>query len=478
MNRILSGIWNSRYGKYLLPLSFCLGNLANITFFYLGLAFAENPARQIGFIAVNVLFAGIAFAALLAALRFSGLKLRSLLALGAVLLFYGVCYLLALLRFGLTSSWLHSAGQFMFFCVPAFCAGVYAARKRQEALFFELLEQLGFWAAPAALIYFNGAVFNCNPFNYGRDLGIISYMSFAYTLMPFLLAMMFRFWEEQPLVLLGRELKHPQCVRGVLIFLYWIVMIASGTRGTYFCVMGFCVCTLISAGLHRKCCRRFAGLSAAMAVVLFFNVCIYAPQGFNTGRMTMFLQGLTKGELVTSNEDPEVSNEIDRLVQEDGGHQVTNRPATSSDDPSEAPGEESIQIKSRGTLFKLALGEFLKSPLTGMGPMGYKVKYGLYPHNSLLQLLCETGLVGFLWLFALILWAVIRLLRIGWKRMEVRCILLFFIAYAIEANISGDLWYFAPLLCALGYGLALSGKPAPADDPMSTEAADISADAP
>ena len=35
---------------------------------------------------------------------------------------------------------------------------------------------------------------------------------------------------------------------------------------------------------------------------------------------------------------------------------------------------------------------------------------------------------------------------------------LFLIAYMIQANISGDLWYFSPLLCALGYGLALPNE--------------------
>ena len=36
MDQILSKVWNSRYGKYLLPLSFCVGNLINVMFYYLG----------------------------------------------------------------------------------------------------------------------------------------------------------------------------------------------------------------------------------------------------------------------------------------------------------------------------------------------------------------------------------------------------------------------------------------------------------
>ena len=53
MDQILSKVWNSRYGKYLLPLSFCVGNLINVMFYYLGLAFQDNIARQTGFVIVD-----------------------------------------------------------------------------------------------------------------------------------------------------------------------------------------------------------------------------------------------------------------------------------------------------------------------------------------------------------------------------------------------------------------------------------------
>lgn len=483
MDQILSKVWNSRYGKYLLPLSFCLGNLINVGFYYLGLAFEDNIARQAGFIIGNVLFTVIAFTALLSVLRFGQLRLRSLLPLGAVLLFFAGCYIRALLQFGFTGTWIHHAGQFVFFSFPAFCAGVYAARKRYEAEFFEILERLGLFAAPAALIYFNGAIFNCNPFNWGRDLGIINYMSFSYTLMPFLLAMTFQFLEKKPLTLFRRALKYPQRVRGLLIALYWIAIIAAGTRGTYFCVVGFCICLVVSSCLHRESRKKSAILSAAMTFVLCFNIFVYAPQGFGTWRMTSFLQGVSKGELVTTNEDPEVPDKLDDLVKADGDHQIANRPDTPAqpdtsakpdipsepepDTPSEPneaepnpPSseenpEENIQIGSRGTLYKLAFKEFQKSPLTGMGPMGYTVKYGMYPHNVPLELLCETGLLGFIPLMALIIWAVVQMAKAGWTKTHVRYLLLFFIAYAICANISGALWYCSAMMCALGYGLTL-----------------------
>lgn len=484
MDRILYKVWNSRYGKYLLPLSFCLGNLVNVACYYLGLAFQDNIARQAAFIIGNVLFTLVAFAALLSVLRFGQLKLRSLLPLGAVLLFFAGCYIRALIRFGFTGAWIHSAGQFVFFSFPAFCAGVYAAATRQESSFFDILEQFGLFAAPAALIYLNGAVFNCNPFNWGRDLGILNYMTFSYTLMPFLLAMIFQFLEKKPLTLFRRALKYPQRVRGLLIALYWIAIIAAGTRGTYFCVVGFCICLVVSSCLHREARKKSALLSAAMTFVLCFNIFVYAPQGFGTSRMSIFLQGVSKGELVTTDEDPKVSGKIDDLVKADGDHQIANRPETPSEPdtpaepdtpPQEDSAEANIQIGSRGTLFKLAFKEFQKSPITGMGPMGYTVKYGMYPHNIPLELLCETGLAGFVPLMLLILWAVMNLLRFGWKQKYVRYFFLFLVAYMVQANISGNLWYFSPLLCALGYGLALPNRKCEANPIPGTPEKDAAA---
>lgn len=464
MNRLLTGVWNSRYGKYLLPLSFCIGNLINILLFYLGLAYTDNAVRDVVFIIGNVLFTLAAAAALLSTLRFGRMKWRSLLPLGIVLLFYMVCYLMVPLRHGFTSSWIHSAGQFACFSFPAFCAGIYAAVKQQEETLFASLERLGFCVAPAALIYLNGALFGCNPFHDGWYLGIINYMDLAYTIMPFLLALVVQFSKKRPMTILGRTLAHPQWVRGVLIALFWVVICATGTRGTYFCVLGFCVCLVGLSLLHRSNRRRTMVVSAAMALLLFFNIFVYSPKGFNTWRMKSFVDGLTNGEIVTGTDDENVDDYLKDLVKADGDRQIANRP---EDDPAAGDfaeddvGSKNLTFRNRGTLFKLAIMELQKSPIVGMGPMGYSIKYGMYPHNAILQILCETGIVGFLFFMTFIIWTIIRMLRIGRRRKEIRYLMLLFVAYAIQANISGDLWNCSALLCALGYGFALSGAEQP-----------------
>ena len=176
--------------------------------------------------------------------------------------------------------------------------------------------------------------------------------------------------------------------------------------------------------------------------------------------MNIFLEGLKEGELVTSNEDPTVSEKIDELVEADGGQQVTNRPVEPDDKEPVGPDDdivlENLQVESRGTLFQLAIREFLKSPVLGMGPGGYSIKYGMYPHTALLELLCETGIIGTAILMALLVYVIIRLFRKGSKQKEARNMIVFFVAYALQANISGSLWDCPALLCVLGYGITTS----------------------
>lgn len=459
-----------KQGKaWIMPLCFIFSAFINLGFYYLGLAFKDNLARTAGFLLGSVLFALLCGLTVLTVLRQARFSNRTWLFLAAVPLFFAVCFGASLVKHGMNGTVVSMLGKCVILAMPSFLAGICGAVWRTEGSFFQVMEKLSFFSFPAALIYLNGALFNCNPFNYGRNLGMIGYMTFAYTIMPVLLAHITQFADRAPMELPfhKRPVRRPQLLRGVFIAVYWLAIIASGTRGTYVCVGCFCALLVLSRLIHREAVKPAFFLSAVMAAVLLFNMFIYALPGFYAvQRMNMFLEGLKQGELVTAKEDEIVRDRLDDLVKDNSGEQIANRPENPDNPPVDPnqpsqPGEndiaeENLQIGNRGTLFKLAFKEFLKSPLTGMGAMAYTIKYGMYPHSVILELLCETGLVGFVILMGLILYALIRLLLIGWKNREVRYFLLFLLAFAVKANISGALWDCAPLLCALGYGIAVS----------------------
>ena len=461
--------------KKIFPLCFVFSNLLNLFFFYLGLAFEENFARKYGFIVGCIGFAIVCGVAFLYTLCKKIFSVRTYLLLSGIVLFFFLSYAAAVLRFGFKATIADNLMKFIVFSIPAFMAGVCGAAWKAETKFFCTLEAVSIVAFPGALIYLNSTLFNSLPWNYGADLGIMNYMTLAYTFMPFLLSHMICFAEKEELKnpLNGKILKRPQLIRGIAIGVYWMAIIASATRGAYVCVAFFC-CLLVTFFLilYTKGRKRVFWMSTIMVAVLSFNLFVYSPTGwYRVSRANLFLEGLFQRELVTSKEDEEVTEKIDELVEADGKDQVTNRPESpdGSGNPSdtgdsleneENPSsdnitEENLQIRNRGTLFTLSIKEFMKSPITGMGPMGYTLKYGLYPHSVVLELFCETGVLGAIPLILILLYAICKLWVLGRKNKNLFFVLLFLIVYAVQANISGSLWTCSPLLCALGYGIAI-----------------------
>ena len=454
-----------RVERLIFPLCLVFPSLLNLMFFYLGLAYEENVIRHYGFIIGCILFAVFCGITVLTVIRSEKLSKRAWVLLCTVMMFFLGCFGVSYFKFGLNDVLIHNVEQFVVFCVPAFLAGIYGGMKRGEEDFFQILESVSFLVFPGALIYANSVLFDCLPWNYGADLGILNYMTLAYTFMPFLLAHLIGIsnTENEWLVpFVKKRVKHPALLRYIFIGIYWIAIMASVTRGAYVCVIGFCIVLIITRLIYRERSLKATGLiSVAMVGILLFNLFVYAPPGlYRLSRVNIFLEGLKEGELVTTNEDPAVSEKIDELVEADGDQQVTNRPVEPDDkepvEPDDDIVSENLQVESRGTLFQLAIREFLKSPVLGMGPGGYSIKYGMYPHTALLELLCETGIIGTATLMALLMYVIIRLFRKGSKQKEARNIILFFIAYAIQANISGSLWHCPALLCALGYGITTS----------------------
>lgn len=455
-------------GKALFPLCFVLSSTLNLVFFYLGLAFEDNFIRKSGFILGSLLLAACCGLAMLCVLQKRLLPPWRLLLLGAVLAFYGVCFAVCFARFGFRPSLVRYFTQFAAFSLPAFFAGIYTAVRGGGRAFFPVLESASFAAFPGALIYMNSTVFNCLPWNYGANLGILNYMGLAYTFLPYLLAHVIQFVDgaDWTVPFTGKAVRRPQLVRGVFIAVYWMALIASATRGAYVCVMFFCLLLpamrlLTRSGRAKRACL----VCAAMAGLLLFNMFVYAPPGlYRISRMNIFLDALKQGHLMTTSQEDNAASRIDDLVRADGGQQIINLPGTAEPGTTEPVdiASEGLKVRNRGTLFKLAIREFLKSPLTGMGPGGFTVKYGTYPHTVLLELLCETGLAGTLPLLALLLlalWKMVSISKSGGGNLEIQNLLLFFLVYALQANISGALWQCSALLAALGYALALPMPP-------------------
>ena len=466
--------WVNRQPAYAAAILFALAipftYLSNILFFYIGLCFEANTARSVLFILFNVGFALACGLFFLYSLRHRRFARRELIPLGLVLLFFAGSFLVSLLLFGRTSHWTETLLQFICMAVPVFLAGACGGAWRAEGQFLPLLERISFFLVPASVIYLVGAVFQCNPYNYGANLGIIGYMNFAYTLMPFLMALWLRFvaGADMRAPLSGKAYRRPQLVRGWMIALFWLSIMATGCRGPIVCSVIFFGLTFLDSCMRRRAIKRTSAISAAAMGVLCISLFVITLPGMGRLSSTMpaFLEGLANRQITTSSRtDVLTEEELDSLVeapddppvqQETPPDTEQSPPVTEETPPEQAQDpEEEVDIGNRGTLFKLAWKEFRNSPITGMGPLGFTEKYDMYPHSALLELLSETGIVGCGLLLALLILAAIRIFFRSSHNVEM---ILFLLPYGVAANISGTVWTCAPLLFVLGYGLALKKK--------------------
>ena len=455
--KLLDNIWESPHKDFLLPISLQFGALLIFGFFYIGCAYQENVVRTYGYILGQLIFLILCGLAFLSVVKHTRLSKRFWICLGIMMLFYGFYFAIGFARFGLDNILKDNFIHFVCIMGP-FCAGVYGAVSRSEQKFFPLMEKISFFVFPAGLIYFNGLIFNCNPF---RDpnatapyLGIIGYLPVAYTLMPFLLVHIVQFSAKEALEfpITQKSVSHPQLLRAIFVTTYWVSIIGSGTRGTYACVAGFCMLFVLSRLIHREPVGRAFILSSVLAAVLLFNIFVYVPPAMRAvHRMNMIFEGLKQGQLVTARGETEgIQDKLDELVDAGIDQQVASQhpaqqPPVSQDDPEpgkpetppEEPPVEMLKIGNRGTLFKLAEKEFFNSPLIGMGPGRFKFKYGIYPHNLLLELIAETGLTGTVPMLLLVIFSFSKLIKAGWKNQPVRYYFLFLMAFAIKAMFSG-----------------------------------------
>ena len=320
-NSLRSGLYRAAdiFSRWLFfPLCFVFSDLYKLVLFYLGFAYRENPAYSLIYLAGCALFAlicGLVFLSVLKRERPAAVTLA--LPVGA-LLFFAIAFLWGFMRGALESGPAYSLCLFILRCLPALFAGVTLALLGGEDGFSGTFESLGFIALPAALIYLVCALFDCSIFTDGTYLGLINYMSFAYTLMPVMLCALFRFYDAAELRLPfpgARPLPHPQLWRGAMILIFWVDIIASGTRGAYLCSALCCIAVFLWRLASRQRFRSGFVMSAVMAAVIIFNVFIYAPPGMHgVDRIDIFFSGLQNGDFTTTDtEDPAVSDKIDEV---------------------------------------------------------------------------------------------------------------------------------------------------------------------
>ena len=359
--------------------------------------------------------------------------------------------LLYLLPYVIHRQW-YQLVQYVVLMVPfTLCAYLLVTREDGKTLFFRCLQNMSRYFAPVFLLYIV-VLFVAEPGEFGIvEIREMSYGDIAYAAIPFLFADVERFLDKSG----GKKV-----YTGLRILLYVMTVLYSGTRSAMFCVV---VAFLIQFVMHFsyiktvKLSRKAICAGALVACLLFCNIITPAGARLNVvkGNLLYELTGKDFFQILaggTDNmDDPTATEETDaegnpldpeewpddvKLVYNEETHQFqtidaafqyyvvrSDRPIsetqkllqediktdagkyiTATEDYRTAAGSYKLPMNERAYLWSTALGEFNASKLIGNGCLHYQNKYETtFPHNVVLELLADFGVVGFLVFFGIVI---------------------------------------------------------------------------
>lgn len=193
-----------------------------------------------------------------------------------------------------------------------------------------------------------------------------------------------------------------------IIALFFIV--CTGTRSAILVTLGFAMLLFIIRGLRHDNLRTTIAVVLVIIAIDIFVLFVFPPQD---GRLTENKFFYETTEKIT------ISKEAIMETAEKG--------------------KEEIPLMSRPMLFKIAYKEFLNSPIIGHGFYYYINKYGTYPHNAILEIMCDAGVVGTV-IFVIIVLSIFVLLLKEKENINNAIIILFSLSYTAAYMVSGSVY--------------------------------------
>lgn len=371
---------NCKYVYPVMGITLVISFIANIIPLYVGYSY-EGCIEQVYVCrGILIIWACYSYSLLRKLLKYGKvLRSRTVFLLLVVISFYVCSFLLWYLEFGYTFLLNKCLIKWWGMMFPAFIVGIYSAinhSKYSVCAFIEIFSPL---FLIFALFYDMGAIGVPSTLAYkepGMKVGLFNYMSISYMLMPFLLAHVVNF------TLTSSSGRLVQLFRLVSVIIYSFALVLAATRGTVCCVIIAMLSMLWIVCIKKIHVNKALFITGIVSCILV-GAMLTPGTGLNA-RMSVLEDGiLYEGRLITSRTKDVSDEEIERFVAID----------IHSNERLEIP-----LISNRGALYKLAIKEFEKSPLIGMYPGGYWYKYGLYPHNIFLEILCDAGIFSIIFL--------------------------------------------------------------------------------
>lgn len=417
---------------YLMPLSLMSSGYVNLVLFYFGLHAYDDIRRLVSVVILSIVFA-FSLMKLLFLYHDYPERRRKIIALCCIPALWIIAFIVAMVRSGIQSQIAYTLGCFGIYCIPAFIFAISIAIERTEGLFIRCFKWYTLFIAPLMFFYIVRIIITPQ-FVYGlNNLGELDYLVIGYTLVPMLVFCILDLFLYK-----GKD----NGLKLICIFLLWIACIFTGAKGPLLCLLAFLVLFMVLLFIRNQKDKIIFRLFAAMFSILLCFLFVYSPPSAGIYRTSIFINGLVPKVIqftASSEEDKRLQSMLadNKSIQE-----VFNETIYGN-------GWERMFI------YKLAIKEGNNNPLTGLGPMGFTLKYGMYPHNALLELVADFGyIITCVFVFAVSV-LIVFLYVSELKDVIIGCMLLYFLSCIPGEMLSGTVYSSIVVLFFLGYACAL-----------------------
>lgn len=397
MNKIISALQEKNFENIGIYASIIMFSMSNLGFIRMILAYL-GVEKNITIVA-TVIFCGLdicIFAMYMCSMQSVNFKKNSV-----VLLMINFICILPYLIEGL---W-YNCAQYIVFAIPFSLTAAYIYNKQCYNKYFEYYSNVSKFVIIIPVLYiaiiFSGkAVVNgvttINEFSYG---------DFAYAFLPFMTADLVNFITDR---------KKKNLIRSCV---YYIAIIYTGTRSAIICGL-FAILILIAlyikkSNLSLKVLIKYALISTGIICAALIFIFLAAPEGSrlnvvkgdflyefhkNSGLVVYdvkgknydYIENVFRKNIVSST----LTKEETEAILKDDIKKGTGKYIIVDDDVREEAMQYELRY-NRSNLWKAAFDEFKKNILIGNGPLSFQNKYvGTYPHNIILEVMCDFGLVG------------------------------------------------------------------------------------
>ena len=449
-----------------MPLCLISSGYINIVLFYFGIHNFDDIRRLLSIILLCGLF-GLALLKMLFLLIDHKEIRKKTIALCIIPSIWMLSFVIAFLKFGIKQEIVNTVINFGIYCIPAFIFAISIAIERTEKTFIKNFKWYALIIAPL-MIYYIVHMIIPSEFVYGlNDLGAVCYLVLGYTLMPILVFCILDLFLHKA---------NNNVFIIILILVLWIALIFTGAKGSLICLLAFLVFFTVYFGIKKLNDKTILGLFTIMISILLFLIVIYSPPSAGIYRTNIFVKDFTHKAIQFAQMSEKSENISSQLSKEAKPSEKINvvlkQTPEKASTTTVSKGIESLQNQTkkkeeiqdaklyhngweRMFLYQLAITEGNNAPLTGLGPMGYTLKYGFYPHNAIVELIADFGYLVTIVFLVIVLILIVFLYKKGTNDKVIACMFVYIISSMVGAMISGTIYESVTLVFALGYAAAM-----------------------